>query len=161
MKRKEWTYILLFLSSFLLTNCQPALPEGIETAYQQLPQTIDFNFHIRPLLSDRCYSCHGPDEAESGLRFVDQESAFAEADSGEFAIVAGDVESSMLITRITSEDEFERIGVAPGVIFWSADKARLTRTMFVSKLAGHPMYKELTVRNHNTTRKLDELLADM
>ncbi len=73
------------------------------------PGEIDFTKQVQPILAKRCYACHGPDEAESGLRFIDKESAFAEADSGEFAIVAGDVEASMLIARITSEDEFERM----------------------------------------------------
>ncbi len=43
------------------------------------------------------------------LRFSDEESAFAESDSGEPAIVPGDAEASTLIARITSEDEFERM----------------------------------------------------
>ncbi len=76
---------------------------------QRKSDEIDFTKQVQPILAKRCYACHGPDEAESGLRFIDKESAFAETDSGEFAIVAGDVEASMLIARITSEDEFERM----------------------------------------------------
>jgi mono/diheme cytochrome c family protein len=70
---------------------------------------VDFIQQVQPILAKRCYACHGPDEAESGLRFTGKEAALAEADSGEFAIVPGDVEASMLIARITSEDEFERM----------------------------------------------------
>ena len=66
-----------------------------------------------------------------------------------------------VLKSLPSPSEHERIATGPGVIFWSADKARLTRTMFVSKLAGHPMYQKLTVRNSNTFFKLAELLAQM
>ena len=70
---------------------------------------IDFSKRIQPILAKRCFACHGPDEAESGISFAEQEAAFAEADSGEYAIVPGDVESSTLIHRITTDDEFERM----------------------------------------------------
>ena len=46
----------------LMAGCRNRLPEEITVAYQNLPDRIDFNFHIRPLLSDRCYACHGPDQ---------------------------------------------------------------------------------------------------
>ncbi len=70
---------------------------------------IDFARQVQPILAKHCFACHGPDEAESGVRFSDQESAYAESDSGEFAIVPGDVDASNLIVRITSDDEFERM----------------------------------------------------
>ena len=76
---------------------------------QRKPGEIDFAKQVQPILAKRCYACHGPDVAESGLRFIDKESAFAETDSGDFAIVAGDVEASTLIARITSEDELDRM----------------------------------------------------
>jgi hypothetical protein len=69
---------------------------------------IDFNQDIRPLLSDRCYACHGPSEEQraGGFRLDVQESAFSEADSGEIPIVPGDAEASGIYQRITSDDEF-------------------------------------------------------
>ena len=66
---------------------------------------VDFEREIRPLLADRCFHCHGPDAAqrEGDLR-LDQEQA-AKADRGGYrAIVAGNVDASHLIERITSED---------------------------------------------------------
>lgn len=70
---------------------------------------VDFQKQIQPILAKKCYSCHGPDEAESGLRFTSREAALAEAESGEHAIVPGDIESSSLIHRIRTDDEFERM----------------------------------------------------
>jgi hypothetical protein len=69
-------------------------------------EAIDFNRDIRPLLSDRCFSCHGPEEKsrEAGLRLDDKQIAFGELDSGATAIVVGDVAKSELITRITESD---------------------------------------------------------
>ncbi|MCG8648994.1 MAG: PSD1 and planctomycete cytochrome C domain-containing protein [Pirellulales bacterium] len=72
-------------------------------------EPIDYARQVQPILAKRCYSCHGPDEAESGLSFAEQESAFAEADSGERAIVPGDLDASALIARLTSDDEYERM----------------------------------------------------
>ncbi len=72
---------------------------------------IDFGHDIRPILSDRCFACHGPDAAnrEGGLRLDKQESAFGEADSGERAIVPRKVDESELFRRLTTDDEYERM----------------------------------------------------
>ena len=70
-------------------------------------ERVDFNRQIRPILSDKCFACHGPDEQrrEGGFRLDVKELAVGEADSGERPIVPGDVEASELYRRITSEDE--------------------------------------------------------
>ncbi|MCA9138274.1 MAG: DUF1553 domain-containing protein [Planctomycetales bacterium] len=70
---------------------------------------IDFQKQIQPILAKKCYACHGPDEAESGLKFTSRDDALAETESGSHAIVPGDLEASLMIDRITSEDEFERM----------------------------------------------------
>ena len=70
---------------------------------------VDFIRDVQPILAKRCFACHGPDEAEGGLRFTNQESAYAETDSGEHAIVPGDIAASALIARVESNDEFERM----------------------------------------------------
>jgi len=72
--------------------------------------TVDFSRDIQPILSDRCYKCHGPDEAkrEADLRLDREESALAERD-GKRAIVPGDLKSSELYRRITSDDADERM----------------------------------------------------
>lgn len=69
---------------------------------------VDFNFHVKPILSDRCFKCHGPDEnvREAGLRFDTKEGMFAALgdQKDHFAIVPGDVKKSTLIDRIFTEN---------------------------------------------------------
>ena len=66
----------------------------------------DFNREVRPVLSNRCFKCHGPDEEnqEAGLRLDRREVATGELDSGLTAIVPGDTSASELVARITSDD---------------------------------------------------------
>ncbi|XZE54150.1 DUF1553 domain-containing protein [Planctomycetaceae bacterium SH139] len=61
---------------------------------------IDFNRDIRPLLSDRCFACHGPDaeHRKADFRIDDPEAAT------DWAIVPGDAAASEVIARITSDD---------------------------------------------------------
>src|SRR5687767_10465767 len=72
---------------------------------------VDFNRDIRPILSNKCFACHGPDEAQrqAGLRLDDARIATAELESGTTAIVAADPDASELIRRITHSDELQRM----------------------------------------------------
>jgi hypothetical protein len=68
---------------------------------------VDFNRDVRPILSDNCFACHGPDDAKrkSGLRLDLKESAYKAAKSGKVALVPGDPSQSELVRRITTSDE--------------------------------------------------------
>ncbi len=72
---------------------------------------VDFNFEIRPILSDKCFKCHGPDprNRKAGLRLDTREGAFGTTESGSKAVVPGNLAESELITRITSADKAERM----------------------------------------------------
>ena len=69
-------------------------------------QRISFNRDIRPILSDNCFACHGPDSGnrQAGLRLDVAEQATTELDSGARAIVPEDVDASELVARIISTD---------------------------------------------------------
>ncbi len=70
------------------------------------PPAIDYARQIRPLLSDRCFRCHGPDEAErqAGLRLDQRDAAIAKLATGVVAIQPGDAARSELVARILSTD---------------------------------------------------------
>ncbi len=70
--------------------------------------TVSYNFHIRPILSDKCFVCHGPDGGKraAGLRLDIADSAYAplKETKGAFAIVPGNPSASEVIKRISSTD---------------------------------------------------------
>ena len=72
---------------------------------------VDFNRDIRPILSNSCFKCHGPDEKERqvGLRLDGKEGASTKLDSGKVAIVVGKPEESELIRRISSPNPDEQM----------------------------------------------------
>jgi hypothetical protein len=73
-----------------------------------LPETVSYNFDIRPILSDKCFACHGPDanKRQAHLRLDIADSAYAPLTEtkGAFAIVPGKPEESELYKRISSAD---------------------------------------------------------
>jgi hypothetical protein len=73
--------------------------------------SVDFNRDIRPILSENCYKCHGPDDGarKAKLRFDIRAEALRPAKSGEIPIVPGSVEKSQMISRITTSDLDDRM----------------------------------------------------
>ena len=65
---------------------------------------VEFNRDIRPVLSDKCYTCHGPGTQLGGLRFDREEAAKQALRTGHTAIVPGDAGASELLRRVTSTD---------------------------------------------------------
>src|SRR3954447_5795604 len=98
---------LLVAASGLLVSCFVA----DAASHRKSSDTMDFNRDIRPILSENCYACHGPDpnKRKAGLRLDLKEGALAELKSGDHAIVPRDISKSTLIARITNTDEDERM----------------------------------------------------
>jgi hypothetical protein len=73
--------------------------------------SIDFNLHVRPILSDRCFKCHGPDarQRKANLRLDIPEGAFAglKDNPSQHPIVPGNLEQSFVYLRIASADTAE------------------------------------------------------
>lgn len=70
---------------------------------------VVFARDIQPILAKHCLLCHGPDEAEAGLRLDVAERAYAKLDSDVRAIVPGKPDASELMRRVATTDEFERM----------------------------------------------------
>ncbi len=99
-------YLTVVLLTFL--SCVGGLPEGVENAISKIPDHIDYNFHVKPILSDRCFACHGPDaqKREAELRLDLPESSYASLASGSGkAISPGNRFRSQLVKRILNQDE--------------------------------------------------------
>src|SRR5580704_8579452 len=76
-----------------------------QEATQTKTHRVDYNWEVRPILSDNCYRCHGPDAKarQAGLRLDQKESAYAQA------IDPGNPNESELMKRVTSKDPAYRM----------------------------------------------------
>lgn len=90
---------------------------------------IDFNRDIRPILSQNCFLCHGPDEAErkGKLRLDSREDALKAGSSGNPAIVPGQPEKSELLARVTHSDPDELMPPVKSGKKLSAEQVELLR----------------------------------
>ena len=72
-----------------------------------LPAKVEFNRDIRPIMSDTCFHCHGPDakSREAGMRLDLRDEALKKTKSGLVPIVPGDAAESEIIARIFDRDE--------------------------------------------------------
>ncbi|WP_025761404.1 DUF1553 domain-containing protein [Dyadobacter tibetensis] len=98
--------------------CQPSLPAEVQIAMESLPdRALDYNRDVKPILSDKCFACHGPDEKKqkAGLRLDVAEAAYAQLPEtpGKYAIDPGSLRNSEIFHRITSDDP-EVIMPTPG-----------------------------------------------
>lgn len=103
------SHYLLVLSCLLFSSCrnQVELPEDVILAMAELSAPVDYTYDIKPILSDRCYACHGPDgnKLKANLRLDIEEVAYQKnPDSGQYAIVPGNPAESELVKRILSND---------------------------------------------------------
>jgi hypothetical protein len=91
------------LSLLLLYNCS-----ADKSGTEKIPELVEYNFHIRPILSDRCFKCHGPDarQRKADLRLDLEEEAFAALKKNPTAhpFVAGKPSQSEVFLRISSKD---------------------------------------------------------
>src|SRR3977135_4493625 len=94
------------LLSLLVLTLAPAV-----RAEAPVPKAVDFNRDIRPILSENCYACHGPDQnkRKAGLRLDIRTNAISELKSGNIAVIPGKASESKLVERVTSKDDDERM----------------------------------------------------
>lgn len=97
---------------YVLSACHRVdKPASIARLDSQLPETIDYNLHVKPILSDKCFFCHGPDKnsQKAGLELATREGALAllKKSKDGHAIVPGDLANSEVYHRIITADEHE------------------------------------------------------
>ncbi|MCB9279223.1 MAG: DUF1553 domain-containing protein [Lewinellaceae bacterium] len=99
--------VTVWLFIVLVAGCGKQAPDRLAEG-PPIPEKIDFNFHIKPILADRCFPCHGPDKnkQKAGLALHEKDLALAELaeNPGHFAIVPGKPSKSELYRRIISTD---------------------------------------------------------
>lgn len=100
---KKLTVLFIILNFYA---CSLSIPNEVLVEYEKIERKVDFNFDVQPILSDRCYHCHGPDEKsrKAGLRLDIEETAFSSLSSGSKAFVSGSLYRSEAAHRILSED---------------------------------------------------------
>ena len=104
--KKGFPYLVVFAGAiaFLAISCFKGNKALQNTSGSDV---LSYNFDIRPILSDRCFACHGPDskKREAGLRLDVAENAYAKLKEGKgVAIFPGKPEQSEVYKRITSPD---------------------------------------------------------
>ena len=72
-------------------------------------EKIDFSTQVKPIINDKCITCHGGVKAKGGFSLLFREEALAKTTSGKFAIIPGDAENSELVRRINYKDPEERM----------------------------------------------------
>jgi len=103
---KPFVYIFQGLFLLILIGCDVDKPDEIVKLEKNLPDVIDYNFHVKPILSDKCFACHGPDMAsqKGDLRLDTEEGAYKAVADGGSAIVPGELKNSLAFMRMISED---------------------------------------------------------
>jgi len=101
--------LVIFYASLSLWSCsqeEKASPKVLANDEQ-----ISYNFHIRPILSDKCFACHGPDanKREADLRLDTEEGAYSalKEDPNQFVIKPGNLAESTVYHRIIADDPGE------------------------------------------------------
>src|SRR2546423_643587 len=100
---------LILVIAIVLTfaTAAAARAEGAGSSSPKESRPVDFNRDIRPILSNSCYACHGPDsnkrKADPPMRLDTKQGLFGERD-GSFPVVPGKLDDSLIVMRITSDD---------------------------------------------------------
>ncbi|MFM1835986.1 MAG: hypothetical protein RJA04_674, partial [Bacteroidota bacterium] len=104
LNKRFWIIVIIAAGSlFAYTRCTDT--QAQDTA---MPDVVDYNYHIRPIFSDRCFKCHGPDanKRKANLRLDTPEGAYAafKDNPSMHAIVPGNPEASDAFQRLITKD---------------------------------------------------------
>jgi hypothetical protein len=106
MYRRLFYLMLAFVA--VVYTIQACNSSASQVAEEQIPDKVSYNFHVRPILSDKCFTCHGPDanKREAGLRLDIAEEAYKalKENPSAHALVPFKPEASEVFLRISSTD---------------------------------------------------------
>jgi hypothetical protein len=122
-----------------LVLCFAAVCAAARPADDRAPSKLEYNRDVRPILSDKCFKCHGPDSParKSDLRLDLRDSALAEHDSGR-AIIPGNPEQSELVRRIQSTDADDQMPPPKSNLRLSKDEITVLRNWIAEGAAYEP-----------------------
>lgn len=127
---------LLLLLAVLFTGIygfsgKLTLPADVEQAMNSIPDKLDYNIHVKKILSDKCFSCHGPDskKQKADLRLDLSDAAYNKVtESGLKAIVPGNIAKSEVASRILSSDaEYRMPTPASHLTLTATEKATILK----------------------------------
>ncbi|GAA4084651.1 PSD1 and planctomycete cytochrome C domain-containing protein [Mucilaginibacter panaciglaebae] len=107
---KKGVYLLFFICAGVILGGVIACnqPVSSQQADEEIPDTISYDYNIRPIFSDKCFKCHGPDanKRQAGLRLDIPEEAFKalQDNPNAHALVPNDPSMSEVYLRVTSDD---------------------------------------------------------
>ena len=112
--RRRFYYVVMVLAGFMFACILSCDNGGRQlTGREHTPDSVSYNFDIRPILSDKCFICHGPDanKRQAGLRLDIAEEAYKalEENPDKHAVVPGYPDKSQVFLRISSEDSTFRM----------------------------------------------------
>jgi hypothetical protein len=104
---------------------------GLPSQAEELPERIDYNWQIKPILSDRCFFCHGPDDQtrHADLRLDTPEGLFAALEYSEAShvVLPGKPEESELFLRVSSQSDGHRMPPSESKLSLTGDEIELLR----------------------------------
>lgn len=124
-------------------------------------ERLRYNRDIRPILSDNCFACHGPDTAnqQAGLRLDVRESAIIPADSGNAAIIPGQPDASALVARILSKDEYELMPPADSHKKLSASQKQKLRQWIAEGAEYEPHWAFVPPKKSTEGNSIDDFIC--